>query len=95
MKCPECGKFMAYESTYDFFDYYRCVDDCERKAIENPDSEIKNMDYADEQNNLKDGMTRRQGWTKNTVRNGQSKLSGRITCKRHGQERTDALQVIA
>lgn len=53
MKCRVCGKFMEYENTYDFTDYYRCKDDCERGAIPNPDSEEKNMDYADKINNLR------------------------------------------
>jgi len=52
LRCFVCGKFMAYEDSYDFIDYYRCVDDCMRQAIPNPTSEEKNMAYADKINNL-------------------------------------------
>lgn len=42
---------MAYESTYDFTDYYRCIDDCD-DLIPDTNSEEKNMAYADRINNI-------------------------------------------
>ena len=52
MKCPICGKFMRFEKTCDFTDYYRCSDDCSRAFIADVDSIESNMEYADKMNKI-------------------------------------------
>lgn len=52
MKCEVCGKFMTYITTYDFTDYYICIDECEGTEVADPNSEEKNMEFADKINNL-------------------------------------------
>jgi hypothetical protein len=49
MRCNICGKFMRYESSYDFIDYYRCIEDCDG-LVADFNSEEKNMDKADKEN---------------------------------------------
>ena len=51
MKCEICGKFMELEIIYDFTSYYRCIHDC-NGLVEDSDSEIRNMDYADKINKI-------------------------------------------
>ena len=38
---------MFFEYSYDLLDYYRCVDDCLRKAVPDPNSEELTIKWLD------------------------------------------------